>query len=145
MILHATRSGRSGALAREEEYALTIGYMLKAGTVSSHRLIGVLPGQHAQLVADELQAWHAEEDNREWLSIEFCQPRPDDPFSGYQIETGIAVVVAWFRRYGLEASGETVRRHEDTEQGQRWGKTDPGPLFPYQEFIDRVADLLTFR
>lgn len=132
VILHATRSQRC---APEDEYQATVDYMMQPGTVSAHRVIGVLEGQHAQLVADDLQAWHAEEDNLWWLSIEFCQPTAADSFSDYQIKTGVAVVAAWLRHYGLAPATETIRRHEDTEQGKRWGKTDPGACFPYAEFI----------
>lgn len=139
IILHSTRSGRAG---REAEYQRALSYMLQPNTVSAHRVIGVNPGQHAIVVEDDLMAWHAAEDNQFWLGIEFCQPLPDDEYSEWQIEQGIAVCVGWCRKYGIVSSLETIRRHSETEQGKRVGKSDPGYPFPCPEFIAWVQGLV---
>lgn len=135
VILHSTRSGRAGAAL---EYERTTRYMLQPDTVSSHRVIGVLEGQNAQMVEDDLTAWHAASDNREWLGIEFAQPTPSDDYTEWQIGTGVAVVVDWCRRYGIVPSERTIRRHQDTAQGKAAGKSDVGERFPYRQFIERV-------
>lgn len=113
---------------------------MQAQTVSAHRVIGTEPGQHAQLVADELIAWHAASDNTRYLGIEFCQPLPDDEYSEWQIETGIAVCVAWCRKFGIVPSAATIRRHQDTAQGRSCGKSDPGEMLNYEAFLDRVTE-----
>ena len=115
---------------------------MRPGTVSSQRVIGIEPEMHAQMVADDLIAWHAQEDNPWWLSIEFTQPLPGAHYTDWQIEIGQWVVAGWFKKYGLEASRQTIRRHEDTAQGIRCGKSDPGGMFPYQDFIDGVCRLM---
>ena len=74
IILHSTRSGKPGA----DDYYLTVNYFEQRGTASAHRVIGRKQGQHAQMVADEKIAWHAKEDNRYWLGIEFAQAVPTD-------------------------------------------------------------------
>ena len=135
VILHSTRSGVAGRVA---EYHRTVNYMMKVGTVSSHRVIGVIDGEHAQLVDDDLVAWHAQEDNHYYLSIEFCQPRPQDSYTQYQEETGIAVVVEWFTRYGIVPGTSTIMPHSGTAQGRRNGKSDPGPLFNLDRFVSEV-------
>lgn len=139
IILHSTRSG---LVSRELEYERTVAYMLMQDTVSSHRVIGILEGQHAQMVADDDRAWHAQEDNLYWLAIEHAQPRPGDPYSDWQIETSVQVSAAWCRKYDLVPSAETIRRHGDTAQGIRNGKSDPGLIFPYLEYIARVQAAL---
>ena len=113
--------------------------MLQLNTVSSHRGIGVLEGQHAQMVEDDLIAWHAQEDNQAWLGIEFCQPLPTDEYSDWQIQTGIAVVKAWCRKYNIIPSATTIMPHSGTAQGKRNGKSDPGRPFPLTEFIARLS------
>lgn len=135
VILHSTRSGRSG---REAEYQRTIGYMMQPSTVSAHRVIGVVESQHAQMVEDDVIAWHAASDNKYWLGIEFCQPRPEDEYSDWQVATGIAVVVAWCRQYALIPSERTIRLHQETEQGRLAGKSDPGDKFPTAYFRAEV-------
>jgi N-acetyl-anhydromuramyl-L-alanine amidase AmpD len=135
IVLHSTRSGMSGERALETEYGRTISWFMTPGAnASAHRVIGYVPGQHAQIVPDDYVAWHAGEMNDEWLGIEFCQPRPADPFSEYQFAVGVTVCVEWCTRYGIEPSPRTIVRHQDTAQGKRWGKTDPGDMFPYADF-----------
>jgi len=142
VVLHSTRSGATGTDALSQEYDRTISWFMQPGAeASAHRVIGYVPGQHAQLVADDNIAWHAGDLNEAWLGIEFCQPRPEDPYSQWQIETGAAVVAEWLRQYGLEPSAATIVRHQDTEQGRREGKSDPGDRFPLGAFVDLVGRL----
>lgn len=137
IILHSTRSGLADNV---QEYSRTISYMMQADTVSSHRVIGLNPVQHARMVEDDLIAWHAQEDNLGWLSIELVQARPIDPYSIWQVDTAIEVCIAWCLAYGIAPSQATIRRHSDTEQGKRNGKSDPGPFLIYDEFVKDVAD-----
>ena len=140
VILHSTRSGRTGEDALTEEYMLTVNYMMRPKTVSAHRVIGYHKGQHAQLVEDDLIAWHAGSDNIEYLGIEFTQPLPTDPFSEYQYEVGAAVVrmLAWKYKFPLDRWH--VRQHQDTVQGRRDGKSDPGNMWDYEGFLKRLSD-----
>ena len=146
MVLHSTRSGLAGPEALDNEYALTINWFLNPNAqASAHRVIGHSPGQHAQLVSDDLEAWHARTYNYTHLGIEFCQPRPTDPFSSWQIETGAMVVAAWCHKYGIIPSRDTIVRHQDIPPGKEDGKTDPGELFPYDSFLSKVAEAYSAR
>lgn len=136
MILHSTRSGQPG---RDEEYLRTVRYMLQRNTVASHRVIGVLEGQHAQMVEDDMAAWHAAGDNYSYLGIEFAQPLPSDEYSEWQLETGAQVCAGWARKYGFTPSPVTLLPHSGTAQGRRAGKSDPGAPFPLASFIARVV------
>lgn len=137
IILHSTRSGKPGA----DDYYLTVNYFEQRGTASAHRVIGRKQGQHAQMVADEKIAWHAKEDNRYWLGIEFAQAVPADDYTQWQFDTGVAVCVQWCKKFGIEPSFDTIMRHQDTAQGKRDGKSDPGDNFPYEDFVDKVVFL----
>ncbi len=136
-IIHSTRSGR---FTREAEYQKTINYMLLPGTVSSHRVIGMLPGQHAQVVPDDYEAWHAQEDNKHYLSIEFAQPNIGDAFTDWQYEEGAKVCALWAKKYGFKPERFYFQGHEETAQGKRNGKSDPGPMFDWERFISLTWD-----
>lgn len=103
--------------------------------VSAHRVIGVLPGQHAQIVADELIAWHAREYNSAWLGIELCQPTPRDEYTEYQYQCAAAVVFGWAQKYGIPLDREHLRGHDEIPPGIREGKSDPGALWDWQKFM----------
>lgn len=136
VIIHSTRSGR---FTPTVEYRKTIEYMMKPGTVSSHRVIGVLPGQDAQLVPDHLQAWHGEELNMFYLSIELAQPKPTDPFTPWQYEMAAAVIRGWARQYRFPLDRAAILGHSETAQGQRWSKSDPGKMFDWDKLIGLLA------
>lgn len=140
VILHSTRGGSDDG----NDYQRTINWFANpAAGVSAHRVIGHKAKEHCQCVADDAKAWHAGTPaNDETLSIEFAQETPRTPYTEYQIETGAAVVAAWFRRYGLQANRETIKGHDEIPQGILQGKTDPGGLFPMAAFIARVQVLM---
>jgi N-acetyl-anhydromuramyl-L-alanine amidase AmpD len=121
-----------------EEYILTVNYMMQVNTVSAHRVIGYHKGQHCQVVADDLIAWHAGNDNPSYLGIEFTQPMPGDSFSQWQYDVGVAVVRAWAEKYGFPLDRWHIRRHQDTLQGQESGKSDPGECFDYEGFLTNL-------
>lgn len=125
-----------------DEYQKTVDYMLKPGTASSHLVIGIEPGQYAQMVADDMAAWHAQEDNDWWYSVEFTQPVPEAKYNDWQIRVGERAVAQRFKAWRLEASKQTIKRHQDTAQGIRCGKSDPGDNFPYERFIENVQRLM---
>lgn len=137
IILHSTRSGKAGA----DDYWITVNYFEQRGTASAHRVIGRKELQHCQCLGDEKIGWHAKEDNQEWLGIEFAQSVPTDDYTDWQIETGAAVCALWCKQFGIVPSTETIVRHQDTAQGKRDSKSDPGDVFPYDTFLDRVIVL----
>ena len=142
VILHSTRSGRTGPNAGEEEYELTVRYFEKPGVLASaHRVIGIRERQHAICVIDEDRAWHAADDNDYYLGIEFCQPLPTDPYTRWQYEQGALTVAYWSQKFGFPINTLTVARHSDTAQGKRGRKSDPGQLFDYIGFLNRCREI----
>jgi len=82
-----------------------------------------------------MMAWHAAEDNTYFLGMEFCQPMPDDAYSEWQLEEGAKTIAEWSRKFDFPISLSTLPRHQDTFQGKRNGKSDPGDKFPYFRFF----------
>jgi len=99
--------------------------------------MGILKGQHAQLVPDIYQAWHAEELNEYYLSIELAQPTIDDEFTNWQYEETARTILQWKDKYQFSLS--YIFGHEETVQGQRNGKSDPGPMFDWEKLRALLA------
>lgn len=138
-VIHSTRGGIDDG----QDYTRTVNWFaVPQSLVSAHRVIGRREGEHCQCVSDDNIAYHAGEHNAEWVGIEFCQETPTTPFTDWQLETGARVVAAWFSRWYIAPSSETIRGHEHMPQGIRLGKTDPGELFPMEAFIARVKALM---
>lgn len=130
VILHSTRSGVStGSDRLSREFDRTINYfMMPAAQASAHYVIGYDEGQVAQMVVLDYMAWHAGPLNTEYLGIEFTQPTIHDEYSQWQLDCGREVLRSLSKLYGFALNRETILRHQDTEQGKFWGKSDPGDL-----------------
>ncbi len=140
VIIHSTRSGHS---MNPTEFQGTLNYMKVPGTDSSHWVIS-RTGTKARVVADDRQAWHAQEDNDNAWGIELEQGIETDGFTPEQIQALVEVCRDYRDNYGVPARHSTNSieggfiGHQETAQGIRNGKSDPGSLFPWTEFI---ADL----
>ena len=84
-----------------------------------------------------------------YIQIEVCQSRIDQPFTDVQIESAAESVGMKARRYGfpiqripyLAQTGtppKGICTHEDSANGRKTGKSDPGPLFPWAHFLERA-------
>ena len=109
--------------------------MMLPNTVSSHRVIGILEGQHAQLVSDDLIAFHAEEMNSHWLAIELAQPTIDNKFTDWQYDTATSVVKQWSAKYNFPPNRLCILGHEETAQGIRNHKSDPGYKWDWNRWL----------
>ena len=145
VIIHATRSGVSN---NPSEFAGTLNYMATVGTTSSHFVIGRVDGQIARVVADTLQAWHAQEDNALAWGIELCQGVESDGFTAVQMDQLVEVAkhyvalgVPPVHVDGTDKLGFVG--HQETVQGRRNGKSDPGSKFPWADFIRRISEPAT--
>lgn len=136
VIIHCTRSGVS---MNPTEFTGTLNYMATPGTTSSQWVIA-RDGTKARVVPDNRQAWHAQEDNDNSWGIELEQGAEQDGFTPEQIASLIQVCEGYRDDFGVpvyhaqDSSGGFVG-HQETAQGRRNGKSDPGHLFPWDEFI----------
>lgn len=142
VIIHCTRSGHS---MNPSEFEGTLSYMSQPGTTSSHWVIA-RDGRKARVVPDNRQAWHASEDNDNAWGIELEQGVEDDGFTPEQLIALAEVCKGYRDDFGVpvyhahdSGSGGFVG-HQETAQGRRYGKSDPGRFFPWEQFILALVD-----
>lgn len=137
VIIHCTRSGQS---MNPDEFVGTLNYMQKVGTVSSHWVIS-RAGVKCRVVADNRQAWHAAEDNDNSWGVELEQGVETDGFTPAQMTSLLTVCRAYRDDFGvvavrvMDSHTPGFIGHQDTVQGHKAGKSDPGVLFPWVQFI----------
>lgn len=136
VVLHAdagrTEEGTLGWLASKES------------GVSYHYLIGRL-GTIYQCVPDKRRAWHAGASvfegrpncNNYSLGVSFANRQDGEPFNARQLEAGVRLVADLCARHGIPV--ERITTHAAVSPGR---KVDPGPLFPLEDFLARVAAAL---
>ncbi len=138
VIIHGTRSGKS---MNPSEFIGTLNYMSRYGTTSSHLVIGREANQTARVVPDDLRAHHAAEDNDNAWGIEVCQGVESDGFTDAQYEQLRLAGLHYMKEFGVPARHARSSTepgfigHEETAQGKRDGKSDPGRLFDWDRFI----------
>jgi N-acetyl-anhydromuramyl-L-alanine amidase AmpD len=142
VIIHATRSGIS---MNPSEFMGTLNYMTRQGTVSSHWVIA-RDGQTARVIGDNHQAWHAQEDNDNTWGIEIEQGVETDGFTPEQMASLVAVCKGYVADFGVapahvqDSKTSGFVGHQETVQGRRNGKSDPGSLFDWDGFIAALKE-----
>lgn len=138
VVIHSTRSGTSN---NPNEFEGTLNWFSRTDSqVSAHWVIG-RDGRKARIVPDGQQAWHAGEHNAGW-GIELEQGVSDDGFTAPQLAALTEVCAGYVLDFGvppihtLDAAQIGFIGHEETAQGRRVGKSDPGPLFPWDAFLE---------
>lgn len=97
------------------------------------------------MVNDDCQAVHAGEHNLTHYGLELEQGVEADGFTLRQIEALVAVCKGYVKDFGvapvhtLSSSASGFIGHQETAQGRRVGKSDPGAGFPWDGFISAVA------
>ena len=144
VVIHATRSGKP-YLGLQEEYEGTISYIRTPNVQASYNVV-IGPWEMAVCVDAPLASWHAEENNLTHLSIGLAQPVIAMSYTRFQVEATAYVTQYWHSLFGfpLQRVFSQYQRgilgHEDTEQGKRSGKSDPGYRWPWDEFIALVRE-----
>jgi len=142
VIIHATRSTVS---MNPSEFEGTLNYFSDRNSEASSHWVIARDGRKARVVPDNLQAWHAAEDNAIAWGIELEQGVESDGFPLMQMESLIevsrdyvAMGVPAQRIYTTSAKGFVG--HQDTAQGKRLGKSDPGSGFMWTAFIAALEE-----
>lgn len=143
VVIHATRSGKP-FLGLQEEYEGTISYIRTPGVPASYNVV-IGPWEMAVCVDHSLGAYHGEENNHTHLSIGLAQPVASMPYTPFQYTAAAYVVRYWHSLYPtfplLRVFSQYHRGivgHEDTEQGRRHGKSDPGFRWDWPHFLTLV-------
>ncbi len=149
VVIHATRSGqpnRRNIAGHRKEMTSTINWFLSPESGVSSNLI-VSPVEIVRMVSDEDYAIHAGEHNPWTRSIELTQALPTDPYLDGHYEL-LAKACRPYVRQGVPpiylshySNGmEGFTGHEDSEQGVRAGKSDPGLKFDWDRFIAMLKE-----
>lgn len=141
IVIHTTRSD-SHTNTLQEEYLGTITYFMDPEGDSSHFVVG--PQQVCRIVRDNDEAYHSRENNHTHLGIEIAQPLITTPLTDFMYNAAADIVRQWCdknripkrRVYSQYTPG--IVGHEDTEQGKKDGKSDPGPAFDWPRFMRLV-------
>lgn len=142
VIIHSTRSGVRPYY--ELEYQATINWLTGPSGLSIHWVVGRNPNEKARLVRDDCQAFHAGEHNYEAWGIEVCQSMPNDNYGDEQLAQLVQICKGYVADFGvasihtLSMSQSGFIGHEETPQGKRAGKSDPGNPFPWERFISML-------
>ena len=78
-----------------------------------------------------MSAWHAAEHNPYSLGVELVQPTKDHAYSDWQYAELNRLINWWKGQWAIEQ----VLGHEQTPQGMRVGKSDPGEMFSWERVI----------
>ena len=109
-----------------------------ASKVSSHWVID-RDGTKVRVIPDDKQAWHAGEHNATHWGIELCQGVESDGFPAAQIAALVEVCKGYVEMGVLPMHAFAgFIGHEETPQGSTIGKTDPGDLFLWGNFIEAL-------
>jgi hypothetical protein len=132
VVVHATR-GKGRDQQKEYEGALAT-FRDSGSKVSAHAVIGP-DGTIAFLRDQDAVTWHAEEHNAEMLGVELAQSEREEPFTEEQYQT-----LGWYlrrmsERYGFKLDRTAIVGHQETTQGQRRGKSDPGKQFDWDKAL----------
>ena len=139
IVVHSTRSTRSDpAWTLEQELSATLNSYKTGGDNSSHCVIAGNGDVHWTVSLDRM-AWGATYLNGIAYHIEVCQPTTNRAFTPQQLSS-----TAWvIRKLAAIAAIPLARAatendagylgHEDTQQGKSYGKSDPGPMWGWDE------------
>lgn len=148
VIIHSTRSGRED-FTDDQELEATLSWFSKPESNASAHLV-ISSSQIVRVVDDAHAAWHAGQHNYYAYGIELTQPTIDRPYTdghyallaracAHYLSLGVPLI--HLPRYDSGQRGFVG--HDQTVQGKRSGKTDPGPQFDWDRFIRMVEAELT--
>jgi len=146
VIIHSTRSTVASKTDVQELQSTINWFMTVNSQASSHWVVSEL--ERVRIVEDKYPAWHAVEHSWEAYGIEITQPTSDRPYKEghYQnlvkvclpyVQAGIPVIHLPSFNYGDTQRGFVG--HEETQQGRRDGKSDPGSQFDWTKFISMLT------
>ena len=145
VFIHSTRSGVAGRTDLELELLSTVNWFQNPNAQASTHLVAS-PNQLVRTVHETNVAYHVGEDNADSLGIELTQPEVYTPYPDALLQRAAEAVASWCDTYGIPKVHLTsyvpgqkgIIGHEDGRHGRRVGKSDPGPVFPWDRFIAMV-------
>jgi hypothetical protein len=137
LVVHSTRSGQDWA--DEIELSATLNWFSLPGKPSAHWVISAT--EQVRVVADENRAWHAKEHSDAMFGIELTQPLPGTAYQEGHYAGLVKVCREFYpdippmHIFNAVNGIQGYTGHEDTAQGHRDGKSDPGDPFNWDKFL----------
>jgi hypothetical protein len=89
-----------------------------------------------------------------YLQVEIAQANPGDYYLGAEVDSMAELTAEWARRYGfaieripwLHQDGPPpmgICTHQESDNGQKLGKTDPGAMWPWDTYLRLTNGYLT--
>lgn len=164
ILIHSTRGG-DASYTSGQEYRATINWFISPNNrqggpdvgetwaAMASRIIGD-QGAMCEVVPDDIypaySAGHADPIAK---SYEFAQPTYNSRYDKADLERGAMEVAVDCKQYGIQPrlipflsgdnhEGPGIAFHDWSANGRKYGKSDPGPMFPRDWFVERVAQLM---
>ncbi len=145
VMIHSTRSGLTGRLTlngHDLEAQSTYNWFKSEDSRASSNII-ISPRETIRAVPDDRYAWHAKEHSYSMYSIEVTQALPHQMYWDEQYQKAANVTRKWCNMSGIpkvyipvyEPGMKGITGHEDSTQGRRDGKSDPGSEWDWPYFM----------
>jgi hypothetical protein len=130
VVLHTTEGSYSGAISW---------FQNPSSDVSAHYVIRKNDGEVTQMVADSDKAWHACSNNNDTLGIEHEGASSNPSTWTPQMLDASARLTAWMvTTYNIPIDRQHIVGHGEIQPSHCSGRSDPGPHFPWDWYIDAV-------
>jgi|GEM_PF-964903 len=134
VVLHTTEGAFGGAVSW---------FRNPVSNVSAHYVVRRSDGHVTQMVRDDRRAWHACGNNGDTLGIE----HEGQSFNSAQwtppLLESSAQLTAWLvQEYGIPLDRQHIVGHGEIQPSSCSGRSDPGPYFPWDWYMGRVAEIM---
>jgi len=147
LFIHSTRSGQPmPPRTHDLEMQSTTNWFSSANSSASSHLV-ISPTEIVRVVEDDQPSWHAKEHSWQAWAIEVTQPQIDTPYEEghyrllaeavrHYMALGVPLVHLPSLEWGDIEGG--IIGHEESAQGIRDGKSDPGSRFDWVRLFNEV-------
>lgn len=146
LVVHTIEGSFSGCLSWFQQ-----GKAKRPVPTAAHYVIS-RAGDVCQMVPDDKKCYHANSYNSRSIGIEHeartepwaarpgkAPPFPTSDFPDAMLDASARVVAALCKKYGIPADREHIIGHNEVPGATH---TDPGPAFPWADFMQRIAEHL---
>ena len=135
VVLHTTEGAYAGAISW---------FRNNASNVSAHYVVRRSDGHVTQMVRDSRKAWHACQNNADTIGIEHeGQSSNSSQWTPALLESS-AQLTAWLvQEHNIPLDRDHIVGHGEIQPSSCSGRVDPGPHFPWDSYMDRVAEIIS--
>ena len=146
----SNQSSRSASIQRvvlhttEGSYGSAINWFRNSvSNVSSHYVLRRSDGHVTQMVRDNRKSWHACNNNNDTIGIEHEGQSFNASQWTPQLLESSAQLTAWLvQEYAIPVDRDHIVGHGEIQPSSCAGRSDPGPYFPWDAYMERVEEIL---